>query len=880
MALRTAINASPRAITAGSTNPCDTIKDSAIKRANELVSASSTASSVATQISAQEEAIGLAVAGITLAYQSISNQLTVMKDQRLTFDKERQTGVATFLLPTDKEETQLSKEEKFIKSFMSLASKNPLLLKYLGIHHSVLEGKNNTEFYSVLPFYQMSQFIEQPISSSKAIDKQRSAVSLFFKAVLPNAISNIDMDFQTDSKVVSFFSSTLKGHNYLNNLRAPRLLMMSLANLLWNLEHLVDPETGFPFSLKKCLEFTREVELFLNQLLDFDSPPYLDTIATDQNELVSFVRKIEIHTKGLRAAYADEQLHELNVSEVTNSAHRALRIVDRNIYKLIYKKQNKLTSKYELDEKASDEVAYTLSYLNELLSRNPELISAFQPFLMILGDETKINRPACTVLDALIIFCHLPCSMRHDLLHSFIKSPIDSAKEFAQTLKDFDIRYIKPIKVVSKKELHAHALNKKHDEVAKLTARRLIPLITLVAEDYRVNVDTAESYRQAKENPGWILTGKQQLTAINENAQHGNQYYFWSLSPFFNLADATAKALDSLPHHQYRMTQMTKLMDSVAELIYNYRSFLQYKTFQDFLVKCLNKVKEEYKKLDTQIESVDKYLEQDEKINRNLSGILSPMLKDLDASLDTFVAATENFERIISAPDFTDQQKLLLMNQINGIHQQFSGLFENDTAISGLIDTADLNAINVEKANHGNDAKTINLESLEQKTRSVPSETDILPETPRLSAETDPKQIQALKTLIQECYNGLSHYSQTSKKGALLKELLEIIEKHDHFTSRHVEQALLDLTRIVASYRETWFFQAAYAKTRSAKILIAAIKDKALNELLPIAEILFNDSTILESQVDDTEIEVKLNQLRRHKKWPYAVEEMTAIAGM
>ncbi len=108
LALRAAVNTSSRDLAAG--GQAEAIKGVALQRVQGLgTSAGGNGSPMGVQVSsAQAEAIGLAVAGVALAYTAISGQLSRLKNQRLDFDKEREAGIATFMIPTNKEETDLS----------------------------------------------------------------------------------------------------------------------------------------------------------------------------------------------------------------------------------------------------------------------------------------------------------------------------------------------------------------------------------------------------------------------------------------------------------------------------------------------------------------------------------------------------------------------------------------------------------------------------------------------------------------------------------------------------------------------------------------------------------------------------------------------------
>ena len=866
LALRAAVNTTGRVLTGEDNNLTESIKAAAIKRANAQITANSSGAAMEAQQSAQSTAIGLAVAGLGVAFVAVKSQLQVLHSKRLAFDIERQVGIATFLVPTNIEEVSLSLEERVIKGFLELTAKNPSFSAYLGIHSGELLNEHTAKFHSVLPFYKMSEALGQPLASPRPLDRQRTNINLFFKSALPTVIGDIERRFQGDNKLVAFWTSLFKGRNYLNNRRAPRFIMIGLSNLLWNLQHPVDTAVGFPLSLTQCIEFCREVELYLNQFLNAESGYYLGKISNGENNLLGFLRKVEVHTKALRSAYAEEQLHELNIDEVTNSAHRALRIMDNSIFKLIYRRRNPLTKVEEPDDKAAENLAYLISYLNELVKKNGELAKVFNPVPeWISMKEAGINTTPQTIIDMLIIFCHLSSHERESCLESIKKSNMDSAIEFAETMREFDKKYVKPVRKVSKGELYATPMGPKHKGVGRLTARRLVPFLTLVVEDYRVEVDTISTYEYAKSSSQVgdpdirMLTGKQQVQMINLSAKNGNEYYRWTLAPFVKLSPGTEAEFDKLPKHQYRMTQMSKLLDSVSELVKTYRSLLQHKAFQHFLLKCLRKVREEYSALDKRIEDIQVYLAKDEFMSRSMQEILGPMMRDLNTSLDSFELAAANFERVVSAPDFIDQQRQLLTTKLGAVDQQFKGLFDEESGIAELIDaTPNMTVLFAPKA------------------PSLPTllSSAVIPPSDKVEA----RKVLGLRKLVDSCHGALSGQSKNGHKGRLLSELLSMIDRKANFTDEQIKHAVMELVRLVASYRETNFFQAAYGQTRSAKVLIAAIKDPSINNTLPLASIIFEKPDLHFHVLTDAEILKRLSELRLSNRWQVSANQIRVVA--
>lgn len=838
LALRTAVNAMNYTNASSCAEEVqEQIKKVAIKRAQELIQGQGTAADVSKQLAQQSELISVALQVLTLAITAVNEQLNVLKQKRLSFDKERIAGIATFIIPKDKEERDFSKEIRVIYDFLYLASNEPLWT-YFGIQKNTLnEAGKQASFYSVLPFYRMSDALQFPALNRSPVDKQRGAIKLFFRSALPEALADIHTHFHNDSKFSAFFISAYEGTNYLNHLRAPRFLMMSLANLLWNLQHPVDPKTGFPLNLEQCIKLCRSVERLLNHLLNSEAPPYLQRISTQDNELMSFVRQVEVHTKALRKAYAEEQLHELHITDVTNSAHHALRIMDKNVFKLIFKRYNPITKKEEPNEKAADELAYAVSYLQQLLARNPDLMSLFKAYQQDVPKNALLHTPPSTVMDALIIYCHLTTKRRLQLLAEIKKIGVDSALEFRHTLLNFYKQFIKPIKDTTKKSPHASHLSK--SALAQQVAQHLIPLITLVIGDYRLDVEAVQNEVLLLKSPlvasKPINKGMEQVQQINSCAEKGNDYYRWSISPYLHASGQMAKEFDEIPRYQYRMTQMTNLLDHVGELVQHYRSLLQHETFQQFLIKCLSKVKAEYAALDKRIEKIDTYLSSEEALSRSLQTILLEFTTDLDASLDAFVLAAANLERVISMPDFTEQQKQLLSNKMGQIHEQFFNLFGEDSGFHGLIETLPI---------------------------APPPETLLPSSLPNPTAKT---QQVALLSFLERCYNSLSPTDKQSKKGLFFRQSMDEIHRHKHLTTDQIKSLILDVARLAPLLQSHTFFNSLYGQSRFAKVFYKAVKDPLLNQDLPLARSLFGDNVKL-SALEDKNISQQLKRLHANSE--------------
>ena len=845
-ALRAAVNTTPSARNISADGSAsETIQTAALKRAAMLNPASAIASAVG-QLNPEVVAIEAAVATLGLAYAAITEQIGVVENARVTFEKEINSGISTFELPNNVEGRSFSKEQRAIRDFIDLAKKYPALESYLGIHTSDVLSDNKFKFHSILPFYCMGAEQGESFVSGNALDAERRKISLFLNQGIHLFLENIQDEFQYDWVLKSFFESVYQRKNYLNDRRAFRFIIMALANLLWNLQHPVNRLSGFPLTLQQNIALCQDVEDFLSRLLNPDLPPNLQIISSDANQLMSCLRQMENYTKDLRNAYVKELAHGVNIDELTNSAHSALRIMDIKLFELLYKKMNSGTKKKEPNERAAGSLAEMIGYLSSLIASNPTLMTRLHPIPKGIPTEALLNNPPRTVIDLLIIFTHISGSERDGLLAKFKGCTLNTEIEFPNRLRDFHTKFVKPIREAIKQEKGATLLNPMSTVVGCLTAQRLMPFISLLIQDFGLSVDTAGSERDAidtRTSPLIMRTSKEQMHAIDLSAQAGgSEYYQWALSPFAE----GAKQLDELPKYQYRLTQMTELLDSVADIVKNYRSFLLQKSFQTFLKKCLANIQKEYVALDRRIDDAAITLRNNEHVSRGLQSILSPMMSELNSNLAVFSAATSNFERVVTAEDFTGQQRQELSTKISTVAQQFQSLFTEDSGLSAFLNAT---PVPLMQLSIGDVAM-------------------------RGQAMASAGKVGALSELVGKCYDALSVDSKNGRKVLLLRELKERIRNTPNFTEPQIKHLVMELVRITASYRQTWFFQAAYGQTRSAKALIAAIKDPELNSRLPLASIIFNNPDPRVSRSSDQLILQRLMRLRDEKCWQHEANSM------
>ncbi len=798
----------------------DDIKNKASERAKQLVMGNlrGTDKGIASQIAAHSDAIGLAMVVISVGIAAISSVVNGTKDRahrsRMDYETHRLTTTESIRVLKDKEESQRSRYEKTIIGFLKASQVDPAvsLKEYLGYEEAILAEDKTATVYTILPYCLMSEGIEKRITGDSKLEHARTNITLFISSEFPSDIARIDTDFQMDSKAKSFFSAAVEGDGYLDDRRIPRFIMIALANLLWHLQYPVDRKTGFPLSTNRCIELCRNAKIYINKLLNTETSPYIINNPSDKYRVVSYMRTVEIEITRLYGAYRDEKIHELKIRDLKNTSHSVLRTMDQSMLMLIYRRHNPLTGKKEFDPKFANEMARRVGYLNQILQQNNTLLAYFKPYQAV-AKRLLINPIPLTVVDVLIIFSTLSSTKRKQLLSDINQQQVSTAFECIETLTLFYDVFIKPIRQVSKEELCPSFLDHKHQQVGFLTACRLIPLTTLVIEDYQidVNMDSMLALAEEANVTGPIMTGNEQSKAINKEAASGTSGTFtWKLSIFINSGKGKVDAIDRFPHLQYRMTQITQLIDSIADLIDNYRNILLYPKFKDFLLKCLTRVDRECHLLMENIELMDHCLSTNEGLSRSLQDIIHPMVSKLMLGLGDFTEAATSFENVITAPDFIQKQKNLLSTKLHTIREQFLALFGAGSEIE-----------------------------------EISNDCYLAPEAPLALPLVSPEfvnanQVVALGRLIDHCYKGMSFQSRMGHKGKLLQALSNKFDENANVTEGQIKHVILELTRIVASYRPTYFFQAAYGQTRSAQVLIAAMQDPILNGVLPLNSIIFD----------------------------------------
>ena len=139
----------------------------------------------------------------------------------------------------------------------------------------------------------------------------------------------------------------------------------------------------------------------------------------------------------------------------------------------------------------------------------------------------------------------------------------------------------------------------------------------------------------------------------------------------------------------------------------------------------------------------------------------------------------------------------------------------------------------------------------------------------------EPAMVTALIELIRRCHAALSSCSREGRKGELLAHLLRAMNEPRPFRRSDIDHVVLELVRVTAAYTSTIFSPAPYAKSRSALVLIAALKDADMNQQLPLCEILFGQNTFNQiTQESEAVVAGRLEGLRAKRHWDPVVNKM------
>lgn len=636
-------------------NLVEKIKNQALKQLDVVQQAEGLFSSAKNAKNLQSVAIHAAFDGLELAYYAISSELSEAKFKRKRFVEECETHLASFSISTQKELNEYYLEELAIHHFIQIIDNQfPDIKPYLGMSLHQSKEFSNERYYAVMPFYRMSMSLEQNSVIASKLDTHRQGIFLFLKTGLP--LQYYYEKYQKYSRLWLQIQGLSDSNNYLNHLKAPRFIISALANLLWNLQHPVDANTGIPLSIDKCVLLCNKASMFLNDLLNpsqFKDLPKLDTRC---KKIIRSLCQIELLIKSLQKAYEDDHLHEINLSDISKHMHSALRIMSNKIMELIYR-----------DSLASEKLVGRIMIMGELLMHNYELYDVFHP-LQVNCKPPFINPQAKTLIDVLSLFAHQTPQKRKQIWHKMMNSGLEYHIQFAHQLKDFHNTFLNQFEDIVKENLRLKAFNEK-------VASHFIPLILMVMESFTVFRDTRpkDSYEFSAEHESHKTSDdahdrKQRHLILNDAAsnklENHSKYYSWSLSNFIQSQSPFHASLDMLLSKQNQMRLKTLQMDILAFKLTENRTLLLEKSFKNESLSTLNDICVFYTHLLEMFNNVESKMQADSKLQRDQKRILQPMLDDLEASVVAIQKSIAIVNTIMNATQFEDQQRARVQERV------------------------------------------------------------------------------------------------------------------------------------------------------------------------------------------------------------------------
>ncbi len=634
-------------------------------------------------------------------------------------------------------------EQKLIRAYYLELEKELWLMRYSGIRRIEAAEPGAKTMYFVLPFYTMDTKVLKPLASMNAVDRVRNLIDKFLRIKLPEALEGIERAFEYYKRytLLSAGKYVAEKGNFLNNWRSARFIMITLGNLMWNLQHPGDLKTGHHVSIDQCIKYCDRVLILLNSLLNPQEAPFLvhtdmfGRIREESKLLLKFITSVQILVKNLRQAYRYDQVNTINLADLTNTSHRVLETLNTSLFKLLYQRDSKEAGMMVPDDRAADLLSSCFDELTLVLQGNNAIVDRFQPYFKKFHNIPYLNNRVTTLIDILIIFTHLPYDDRAALIAALKEKTIACAEpswdKFAEGLETLELRFIQPIaRQDQSNPIYQNARS------ARITGRRLIPFFTLLMAALRTDVDTGNSYQLAK-NEQNILTasnsdyefefdsplnsglnassaisersdltsrstlnlsshlnstlkiqrsGRQQIEAINFQARQAegmaSAYFTWRVELFTRHMTVSAQAfmrqIHKLPIEADQLIELVKILDAIAAVRDLDPVFLQEPAFKHFFLHFLYKIKEAFRTFNQKLSRAGETISSHEGVSPQMQSIFSNMMEEMEGSLQAVDTAANTLTSIIDNPNFMNEEKKSLASLIRFIEHSFTTLYPED----------------------------------------------------------------------------------------------------------------------------------------------------------------------------------------------------------
>lgn len=705
------------------------------------------AMSVTSMIAHNQTAAAIVAGGVVLglvgAVSVVSKSWKTVGEKHAKLEEEIIQQVSMFGVRETGVTPKPTFEQKLIRSYYLELEKELWLMRYSGIRRIEAAEPGAKTMYFVLPFYTMDAKVLKPLASMNAVDRVRNLIDKFLRIRLPEALEGIERAFEYYKRytLLSAGKYVAEKGNFLNNWRSARFIMITLGNLLWNLQHPGDLKTGHHVSIDQCIKYCDRVLILLNSLLNPQEAPFLvhtdmfGRVHEESELLLKFITSVQILVKNLRQAYRYDQVNTINLADLTNTSHRVLETLNTSLFKLLYQRKSHEAKMMVPDDRAADLLSACFDELTLVLQGNNAIVDLFQPYYKKFHNIPYLNNRVTTLIDILIIFTHLPYDDRAALIAALKERTLVSTEpswdKFAEGLGILELRFIRPI--ANQDQSNRFYQNARS---ARITGRRLIPFFTLLMAALRTDVDTGNSYQLAK-NEQNILTasnadyefeydsplngglhansafsersdltsrstlnlsshlnstlkiqrsGRQQIEAINFQARQAegmeNAYFKWRVELFTQHMSVSAKAfmvqIHRLPMEADQLIELVKILDAIASVRDLDPVFLQEPAFKHFFLHFLYKVKEAFRTFNQKLSHAGETISSHEGVSPQMQSIFSNMMEEMEGSLQAVDTAANTLTSIIDNPNFMNEQKKSLASLIRFIEHSFTTLYPED----------------------------------------------------------------------------------------------------------------------------------------------------------------------------------------------------------
>ncbi|MDF1684379.1 MAG: hypothetical protein P1U36_06940 [Legionellaceae bacterium] len=684
---------------------------------------------------------GGVVLGLVSAVGVVSKSWKTISEKHAKLEEEIKEKVSMFGVRESGVKPKPTFEQKLVRDYYLELNKELWLMRYSGIRRIEAAEPGAKTIYFVLPFYTMDTKVLKPLASMNAVDRVRNLIDKFLRIKLPEALEAIELEFEYYKQYTLYSAGKYvaeKG-NFLNSWRSARFIMITLGNLLWNLQHPGDLKTGHHVSTETCIKYCDRVLVLLNSLLNPQEAPFLvhtdmfGRVHQESQYLVKFITSVQLLVKNLRLAYRYDQVNTINIADLTNTSHRVLGTLNTSLFKLLYQRDSKEAKMMVPDERAADRLSSCFDELTLVLQSNNAIVDVFQPYVKKFPDIPYLNYNVTTLIDILIIFTHLPYADRTALIAALKEKTKTSGEpswnKFTEGLETLELRFIKPIaRQDQSNPLYQNAPS------ARITGRRLVPFFTLLMAALRTDVDTGNSYQLAKnEQHGFSKsssdaefsspfydsfeenarfsersdmtsrstlnmsahlnstfniqrTGRQQIEAINFQARQAEDmedaYFSWRVELFTKDMQESAKAfmrqIHRLPLEADQLIEIVKILDAIAAVRDLDPIVLQEEAFKHCFLLYLRNMKEAFRTFNQKLSRAGESISSDEGVSPQMQSLFSNMMEEMEGSLQAVDAAANTLTSIIDNPNFMNEEKKSLATLIRYIEHSYTTLFPDD----------------------------------------------------------------------------------------------------------------------------------------------------------------------------------------------------------